>query len=110
MLDRADLSATFEDYPADDKSCHVVSQDRRAGSKVEIFTTITLTCEARVPDVRGESAEAADTKLFDQGFRTNFQNEPPDLDVRSCRVAQQSRTGLARPGTAISLRLSCGRP
>ena len=58
-----------------------------------------------VPDVTGDIAEDAASKLEDKGFTVSFGEDPDDSS--ECTVREQDKTGEVEPGTEVHLTLEC---
>ncbi len=106
-LDAANLTASFRNTPLDDKACRVVAQKQRAGTEVDRYSDVDLRCVVAVPKLVGRKADPAQSKLSDLGFESRLRNEPSDSDLSRCTVAGQSKTGAARPGASVALKLAC---
>jgi PASTA domain len=106
-LEDIDLSAGFRRPPDDPRSCEVVFQSVEPGVDVDDSTTILLRCRLAVPDVTGDQAGAARGRLAELGFRPRLASNAPAGALGRCEVVRQSRTGVARRGTRVALRVAC---
>jgi len=108
-LQEQDLVSDAASIASDNERCIVSSQDPAPGADLEEYSTVKLVCDVPVPDVTGQSAEVAESRLTEEGFSSSFVNEPSDYDLSRCRVRRQSPTVRATPHSSISLRLRCRR-
>ncbi len=93
--------------PFNSDRCRVVVQKTPPGSTVRPYSTQQIRCVVRVPVIVGRTADAAESRLEEQGLDPKFVNGPRAALRGRCRVVRRSGGRLARPQDDIRIRLRC---
>jgi len=113
-LQAAGLVASFQPQASEKPSGEVLAQDPDGGQQLAKGSTVKLTVsggpeQVQVPDVSGQTADAAANALGRAGFQTTVQNEPSTTVPKGQVTRTDPTAGTTAPkGSSVTIYVSSG--
>ncbi|HYF26344.1 MAG TPA: Stk1 family PASTA domain-containing Ser/Thr kinase [Baekduia sp.] len=114
-LEGAGLKVSVREQESDKEAGTVLAQDPAAGRSVKLGTTVTITVakapeEVEIPDVAGETREAATEALSAAGFTVRTREQEVDQPDGDGVVLSYRPTGKAKKGSRVTITVGSFNP